>query len=140
LQPLRIVLDKRLQLPASHHLPDDSTPTWIVNELEERHGITQHIRLPFDEHLLPALLQRLMNAQKNSLFVEGGAALLNSFITAGLWDEARVFSTPVMLGAGIPAPLLIQAKPVWSTSVGDDMLHLYQRAGSCYPYVAGAVL
>jgi diaminohydroxyphosphoribosylaminopyrimidine deaminase / 5-amino-6-(5-phosphoribosylamino)uracil reductase len=36
--------------------------------------------------------------------VEGGFHTLQSLIEAGLWDEARIFSAPVVIGEGIRAP------------------------------------
>lgn len=39
-----------------------------------------------------------------SLMVEGGAALLGSFIAAGLYDRVRVETAPVRTGSGLPAP------------------------------------
>ncbi len=137
-QPLRVVLDKELKLPESHHLLDDSMPTWIVNE-EERTATTSRVRLRFDESLLPALLERLKAQGKNSLFVEGGAQLINSFIAAGLWDEARVFTTPKTLGDGIPAPIVKGARLASDSAVGDDALRLWQPLSRRYPYPAGAI-
>lgn len=139
-QSLRLVLDRKLQLPASHHVFDGSAPTWIVNESDERGGRTCHIRLRFDESLLPSLLQRLKDANITSLIVEGGAKLLHSFVRSALWDEARVFHTPKIVGDGIAAPLLIGAHLDLTTSVGDDELCLYQQAGSSFPYPSGAIL
>lgn len=138
-QPLRIVLDKQLRLPDTHHLLDGSTPTWIVNELQESEGVTEFVKLPFDKSLLPALLQRLKAAGKNSVFVEGGAQLLSSFIDAGLWDEARVLLTPKDLRDGIPAPLLSNGILAGNSAVGSDTIQLWQHADSPYPYPAGAI-
>ncbi len=138
-QPLRIVLDRGISLPAKHKLLDGSTPTWIINEQAEREGTTSYTKLPFDEQLLPALLQRLKVVGKNSLFVEGGARLLNSFIAAGLWDEARVFTTPKILGDGVPAPLINGATRASDTAVGDDALQLWRPLTSRYPYPDGAI-
>lgn len=39
-----------------------------------------------------------------SLLVEGGPALLNSFLASGLWDFLRVETSPVLLGSGVAAP------------------------------------
>lgn len=36
--------------------------------------------------------------------VEGGARLLESFLAAGLWDEAWIETAPVVLGTGVKAP------------------------------------
>jgi len=44
------------------------------------------------------------NAGIQSLFIEGGASVLNHFIKEGLWDEARIFSGRVIFGSGIIAP------------------------------------
>ncbi|MBD5200941.1 MAG: bifunctional diaminohydroxyphosphoribosylaminopyrimidine deaminase/5-amino-6-(5-phosphoribosylamino)uracil reductase RibD [Bacteroidales bacterium] len=41
-----------------------------------------------------------------SLIVEGGAALLNSFLDSGLWDSLRVETAPVILGGGVAAPVI----------------------------------
>jgi diaminohydroxyphosphoribosylaminopyrimidine deaminase/5-amino-6-(5-phosphoribosylamino)uracil reductase len=140
-QPLRVVLDRRLKLPSTHHLLDNTTPTWIINEREDRlDGNTEYVRSGFDGNMLHTLLARLGAHKKISLFVEGGAALLNSFIEAGLWDEARVFTTVPVLGNGIAAPILRESQLSLSTSVGTDTLNLYQRKGTKYPYPAGALL
>jgi diaminohydroxyphosphoribosylaminopyrimidine deaminase/5-amino-6-(5-phosphoribosylamino)uracil reductase len=139
-QPLRLALDRELRLPNSHHLLDASVPTWIVNEQADAAGPTTFLKLPFNETLFPALLQRLGQAGKNSLFVEGGAQVLNSFITAGLWDEARAFFTPKVLGSGIPAPLLNSAALASDTQIGTDAMRLYSRATNPYQYPSGAIL
>jgi diaminohydroxyphosphoribosylaminopyrimidine deaminase/5-amino-6-(5-phosphoribosylamino)uracil reductase len=38
--------------------------------------------------------------------VEGGASILNSFIEAGLWDEANIEVSPVNITVGVKAPVL----------------------------------
>ena len=40
----------------------------------------------------------------HSLIIEGGAHTLKSFIEAGLWDEARIFTGPGYLNKGIRSP------------------------------------
>lgn len=140
-QPLRIVLDRKLSLPGTHYLLDGSTETWVINESKDggATGCTTCMSIPFDEHLLSTLLERLVAANKNSLFVEGGAHLLGSFIDAGLWDEARVFATPKLLQSGVPSPLLAGANLSFSAMAGDDVLQLFQPANSNYSYPAGAI-
>jgi len=139
-QPLRIVLDKKLRIPTTHQLLDDSTATWVVNDRQDRDGITRHLRLPFNEELLPALMKELIAAQKTSLLVEGGAQLLNSFIAAGLWDEARIFTAEVALQDGIPAPLLTGSERILETAVGSNILQVFQPLDSRFRYVSGAIL
>jgi diaminohydroxyphosphoribosylaminopyrimidine deaminase / 5-amino-6-(5-phosphoribosylamino)uracil reductase len=41
-----------------------------------------------------------------SLFIEGGADVLNHFITTGVWDEARIFTGSEFFRNGVKAPLI----------------------------------
>lgn len=50
------------------------------------------------------IAEYLYNSGIQSLFIEGGAVVLNHFIAEGLWDEARVFSGKITFGSGIKAP------------------------------------
>ncbi len=140
-QPLRMVLDEQLQLPETLSLFNDEAETWVVNSVkQETRNNIEFVQLDFDEHLLPQILKRLHTAQKLSLIVEGGAALLNSFINAGVWDEARVFTADASLPDGIAAPLLTTAKPAFETSIDNDLLQVYVNTNSRFDYVNGMEL
>lgn len=140
-QPLRIVLDRKLQLPKSLKIFDTAATTWIVNEeKEERQGNVHYIQLDFYKDILPQLMEKLHAAGKLSLIVEGGASLLDSFIEKGLWDEARIFKTPVTIAEGIAAPLLPHSNLSLQTPLGTDMLEMYVNDRSEYPYVKGMSL
>lgn len=103
--PLRIVTDRTLQLPGNLHLFDHSQPTWRLNTINDNGTENlQNVLLPWGDAMLPALMQRLYDAQINQLIVEGGTRLLQSFINAGLWDEALIFKSTATLGNGVAAP------------------------------------
>jgi diaminohydroxyphosphoribosylaminopyrimidine deaminase/5-amino-6-(5-phosphoribosylamino)uracil reductase len=139
-QPLRIVLDKRLVL--SHHLNifNEDAATWVLNEKkDENKGNISFVKLVFDEILLTRLLEKLHDANILSLIVEGGAVLLQSFIDAGLWDEARIFSTETILDEGLEAPSLKDANTALTTELDTDRLHVYTNKNA-YPYVQGMEL
>ncbi|MDR0427547.1 MAG: bifunctional diaminohydroxyphosphoribosylaminopyrimidine deaminase/5-amino-6-(5-phosphoribosylamino)uracil reductase RibD [Dysgonamonadaceae bacterium] len=54
---------------------------------------------------LSVLMQDLYDEKIQSLIVEGGAALLSSFIEEGLWDEANIeINTSLKLYEGVKAP------------------------------------
>lgn len=53
---------------------------------------------------LQPLMDRLYEQGIQTLLVEGGARTLQSFIDQGLWDEARIETSPHYLNDGIPAP------------------------------------
>ncbi len=105
--PLRIVTDRTLQLPDNLHIFDHSQPTWRLNTINDNSSENLlNVLLPWGDAMLPALMQRLYDAQINQLIVEGGTRLLQSFIDAGLWDEALIFKSPVVLGGGVKAPAI----------------------------------
>ncbi len=135
-QPLRIILDKDLQVPHTHHVYDTKAATWIINEQKELlTGNVHSVRMPFDKNLLPALLHRLHDQKILSLMVEGGAKLLTSFIEMGLWDEARIFTGAESIGKGIVAPAIQNASPAFTKHIGKDELQVFVNGQSSYPYV-----
>ncbi len=105
--PLRLVIDRNMSLPASLHLFDGSTPTWVFTSAPqaEKPNLT-YIPLDFDTDILPQIARGLYEQKIQSLLVEGGSQLLQSFIDAGLWDEIYVEHAPVALGEGVPAPVI----------------------------------
>lgn len=124
--PIRIVIDRRLELPENINVFDQSQDTIIFNEkktdLVDR---IKYLELEDFDNLLPQLIAYqlyLMDIQ--SLIVEGGAETLNLFIKAGLWDEARVFTGPQNWNSGILAPKLF-GKPGERQNVGPDVLNIW---------------
>ena len=109
-QPLRIVIDKDLTLPRHLHLFDGSQPTLVVTEKNETTAGAMTLQVDFNQSILPQLMEELQRRNIQSLLVEGGSKLLQSFIDEGLWDEAYVEHCPQVLGHGILSPSLINPK------------------------------
>lgn len=108
--PLRVLLDRSLKVPATHHLLDGSVPTLVFTEREaaDRPNLC-YAKLDFGRPLAAQIVATLAARKIDSLLVEGGTQMLQSFIAEGLWDEARVETAPVRLGEGVSAPCLQQA-------------------------------
>ena len=120
--PTRIVIDKQLQLDQNLNLFDGSQPTLGYNFIKtETVGQTTYIQLSPDKPFLPQLLVDLYERRIQSVLVEGGTTLLNSFMDAGLWDEMRVFRSQTMLGGGIKAPT-VRGQLISREMVGEDEL------------------
>lgn len=104
--PVRIVIDRYLKLGANLHLFDGTQKTICYNLMETRdkENVT-YVRLD-DRNFLDSLITNLYKRKIQSVMVEGGARILNSFIRAGLWDEARIFVSPQLFGEGLEAPQL----------------------------------
>lgn len=111
---LRVVIDWRGRVPVSARLFStlQSGPVIMVTTAatRERHGahFAELERLGlgievFDACDLTAVLNRLGQQQVVSLLVEGGPALHTALGDAGLVDRVQWVSTPVRLGAGVPA-------------------------------------
>ena len=124
--PIRIVIDRRLELPENLNVFDQSQDTIIFNEKKtDLVDKIKYLELEDFDNLLPQLIAYqlyLMDIQ--SLIVEGGAETLNLFIKAGLWDEARVFTGPQNWNSGISAPKLF-GKPGETQTVGPDVLNIW---------------
>jgi diaminohydroxyphosphoribosylaminopyrimidine deaminase/5-amino-6-(5-phosphoribosylamino)uracil reductase len=56
------------------------------------------------DHGIDKVFEECQDKQLLSLLVEGGCATLQSFISAGLWDEIRVETGTAVVGDGTPAP------------------------------------
>ena len=121
--PIRVVLDSKLELPADLHLFDQQIPTLCYNLLKsEKLTNLEWVQLP---QLSPeALLADLHARQIQSVLIEGGSQTLTQFLAAGLWDEARVFTAPILFEHGIAAPKLTQT-PAESHAIGEDQLDIY---------------
>lgn len=107
-QPLRVVIDRRLTLPAGLHLFDGVHPTLVFTECTDapsRPGV-EYCTLDFRHDIVPQILSVLYARGIQSLLVEGGTCLLQSFLDAGLWDEVHIETAPFILGSGVPAPKL----------------------------------
>lgn len=124
--PVRIVIDRSLQLPASLNVFDQSQKTIIFNNVKTKsNGNIKYLELENFDNLLPQLIcYQLYLMDVQSVIIEGGAETINLFINAGLWDEARVFTGFEAWGNGLTAPVLAGHQS--STHlIGDDVLEVF---------------
>jgi diaminohydroxyphosphoribosylaminopyrimidine deaminase/5-amino-6-(5-phosphoribosylamino)uracil reductase len=104
--PKRIVIDRDLKLSRDLNVFDQSVETLVFNRIKtEFDGKIKYIALEDFERFVPQyILYQLYLQDIQSVIIEGGAKTLNSFIDAGLWDEARIFTGETVLNNGIEAP------------------------------------
>lgn len=103
--PVRVVLDRSLRIPASSHLFDGTIRTLVFTEREatDRTNV-EYISADFSKPVVQQVLNVLFEQKINSLLVEGGAMLHKSFLDAGLFDEIRIETAPILLGDGVKSP------------------------------------
>jgi diaminohydroxyphosphoribosylaminopyrimidine deaminase/5-amino-6-(5-phosphoribosylamino)uracil reductase len=104
--PKRVVIDRRLELNKDLNIFDQSTDTFVFNEVKfDADGRNKYIALEdFDRYVPQYILYQLYLQDIQSVIIEGGAHTLQTFIEAGLWDEARIFTGKIVLKNGIKAP------------------------------------
>jgi diaminohydroxyphosphoribosylaminopyrimidine deaminase/5-amino-6-(5-phosphoribosylamino)uracil reductase len=106
--PVRLVIDMDLKLQASLQLFDATAKTIVFNRHEqEEGGMLSFYKIDKNEKAIPQILKVLYQLQIQSVIIEGGTKLLQSFIDENLWDEARVITNIEMkMADGINAPIL----------------------------------
>lgn len=119
--PLRLVIDRNLSLPSDLRLFDHSTPT-IVFTAEERvnEENLEYITIDYSTDILPQILNVLYERKIQSLLVEGGTTLLQSFIDSGVWDEMFVEHSEIVLNKGVKSPVIPKGA-VMKTEIRDGI-------------------
>jgi diaminohydroxyphosphoribosylaminopyrimidine deaminase/5-amino-6-(5-phosphoribosylamino)uracil reductase len=105
-QPLRVVTDRRHRLPTSLNLFDGKNETHVLSFSdypENRNALL--VKHEQGNDTLDELLQHLYSLSVQSVIVEGGSTMLQSFIDRNLWDEAHVYIGQITFGKGILAPV-----------------------------------
>lgn len=125
LQPLRVVIDRELEVPQSHFVYDQSLPTLIVNAVKnDKQNNIEFLCVEFEQDFLQQLLTQLYKRNIQSILIEGGATTLQYFIAQNLWDEARVLTGSTSFQDGIKAPI-ISGSLEKEFSLGSDLISIY---------------
>jgi diaminohydroxyphosphoribosylaminopyrimidine deaminase/5-amino-6-(5-phosphoribosylamino)uracil reductase len=125
--PIRIVIDRSLDLDLHYNVFDNKAKTLIFNSIKNETIKNLHwIKIDFT-HFMDELLHQLYQLNINSVIVEGGARTLDHFINTGLWDEARIFINPNLnFENGIEAPM-IDFENESHQSIGHDKLFIIKN-------------
>jgi diaminohydroxyphosphoribosylaminopyrimidine deaminase/5-amino-6-(5-phosphoribosylamino)uracil reductase len=131
------VIDRQLRLPGKLKMFTSRQSTIIFNEtthdipagmtiteLKEKGG-TWHYQLK-TANQFGEFVKDLYRLDIQSVLVEGGAKLLQSFIDEGLWDEARVIKNQGLItGDGLRSPVLEKAILAASDELYSDRIETY---------------
>jgi len=114
-QPLRVILSRSGQIDKNFSVfrPEGS---WLMFTTDIDASQPSSVQV----------LKYLHSMGIQSVFVEGGAEILNHFIETGLWDEARVFTGKMEFGAGIKSPTLTAIKPAKTIMLSGSRLDVYK--------------
>lgn len=104
--PIRIVLDKELKLPENLQIFDKRVKTILLTEKNKdsdellMYETIDFLKMPYE------VCRVLEQHQLQSVIIEGGTKIIQSFLDAELWDEAYIFTGPNLIYNGISAPQL----------------------------------
>jgi diaminohydroxyphosphoribosylaminopyrimidine deaminase / 5-amino-6-(5-phosphoribosylamino)uracil reductase len=125
--PVRLLIDNHLRLPGNLNLFDGTVKTVVFNSLKnEEFGNTVYIKVDFDKKIIPQILSNLYQQNIQSLIVEGGKQLLESFINANFWDETFRFVGNKQFKSGIKAPKF-SGTIIHSEKIDADQLFVYSN-------------
>ncbi|MBL0355750.1 MAG: bifunctional diaminohydroxyphosphoribosylaminopyrimidine deaminase/5-amino-6-(5-phosphoribosylamino)uracil reductase RibD [Chitinophagaceae bacterium] len=126
--PVRIVIDKTLKIPSTHQLLSGGGKTIVFNSLrQEESGTVIYRRINTATDVISQVLDQLYQMKIQSVLVEGGSKLLQSFIDGGCWDEARVITNgQLVIEDGVPAPVLCKQSHIRSESLLSDSIQYYK--------------
>jgi diaminohydroxyphosphoribosylaminopyrimidine deaminase/5-amino-6-(5-phosphoribosylamino)uracil reductase len=114
--PIKIVLDQKNRIPKENYIFDNRSKTMVLSaaDIDYSKNIGKQIAtLLFENNIL-------------SVIIEGGQQTLQTFIEENLWDEARIFKGPSILGTGVKSPKF-KAKLLVSSIILKDELLIYQN-------------
>lgn len=104
--PIRIVLDRKNRIPQESHIFNNDSKTIVLSEeknsLENSNLISETI--DFDKNIAEEITAILHKHNIQSVIIEGGRQMLQTFIEANIWDEARVFKGNIYFNTGTKAP------------------------------------
>ena len=125
--PLRILVNKDMNLPRDLQIFDESIPTIVFtqNPKVDRPNL-RCIYTDFNGDWPKQIMDNLYSKEIQTVIIEGGQMLLNSFIEIGLWDEARVLVGDKSFGNGLKAPK-IDARFRASCRYGKDTILYYRH-------------
>jgi diaminohydroxyphosphoribosylaminopyrimidine deaminase/5-amino-6-(5-phosphoribosylamino)uracil reductase len=129
--PVRLVLDMDLRLPDSLKLFNREQKTVVFNSVKsgEQENLIYY-RLEKNKSLISQLMSALYNLGIQSVLVEGGARLIQSFMDEGAWDEARIITNKELYaGTGLAAPVLQTGQGTGKQELLTDEIRILKNSG-----------
>ena len=104
--PVRVVLDQHNRISDNYFVKNLKIKTIVLTAQHNLPNLDNLLyeTVPFDERLPHAVMEVLYHHGLLSVIIEGGRQTLQTFIDAGLWDEARVFKGTAIFKEGTTAP------------------------------------
>ena len=132
--PIRLVVDMDLKLPSSLKIFDGKVKTIVFNELkhEDRNNLLFY-QVTEDANLVHQITNALYQLKIQSVLVEGGAKLLQSFIDEGMWDEASIITNEELtINGRLYSPKLILCSKIEEQKIFSDKIEFFKSVNNSY--------
>jgi diaminohydroxyphosphoribosylaminopyrimidine deaminase / 5-amino-6-(5-phosphoribosylamino)uracil reductase len=122
---VRIIIDERLSLDNNFFNVFNNEATTIIINREKNKTIGNHIFYKVDKNIsiVNGVINCLNHLKLNAVIIEGGAATIQHFVDANVWDEAIIITNKsLLLKTGISSPtlqneILLHTKTIFSDSI-----------------------
>jgi len=127
--PVRLIIDIHLRLPVSLHIFDQQQKTIIFNSVKhEQEGNNLYYQIKEDENVIGQVINACYHLSIQSVLVEGGASLLQSFINENKWDEATIITNDIVsIGEGLSSPDLKQSHFVKKDTIRNNTIQYFSH-------------
>ncbi|SMO59453.1 diaminohydroxyphosphoribosylaminopyrimidine deaminase [Saccharicrinis carchari] len=125
--PVRILIDRHGIIPKSFRILNGEVPSIVFTakkRTDEKN--IRYVPISLTQDLVPQILNALYEFNLQSLIVEGGRQVLQSFIDANYWDEAHLFVGHKMFVSGVKAPK-ISGSIMLEEKLDDTRLFYYRN-------------
>lgn len=127
--PVRLVLDMELKLAKNLKIFNGKQRTIIFNAIRHEEGDNfLYYQVTEDVNLVHQIVNALYQLKLQSVLVEGGARLLQSFIDAVIWDEIRIIKNEeLIINNGLNAPAMIGGNLKEEAMIAGDSIKIYHN-------------
>ena len=126
--PLRIAIDRNLEIPSYYNLYNGFQSTAIINSIIDD-GV--RVKMDFDQDLIPQILDWLYDQNIQSLIVEGGKYTLERFIESGYYDAIQVEVGNMPCHNGVSAPTFSTEGMICEVEKFSDCTFLHYKKVKC---------
>jgi len=125
--PLRVVIDRGFKIQKTANIFSDDVRTLILTEKDiENDENVMYERIDFSKEIAGQICDVAYRYKIQSLIVEGGTRMLQTFLDAELWDEALVYTGAQKFENGLAAPK-INGEITSTSNIKNDLLTQYKR-------------
>jgi len=131
---VRLIVDKNLKIPKTSKIFNADAATIVFNFLENTIDLENKLKsqvyyfqVDTNENLLKQIGVACYKLNIQSVFVEGGTKLLQSFIDEHFYDEIRIITNEKkIINKGLPAPEFLPGNLIGEYYLLNDSIRIFQ--------------